>query len=219
MKTEKKLICSGVFAALTAVLIFLLKNIDRRQVGPWDKSIGLARTNLAVFRMFGSDFDRGWYNITSYIGVFALAVAMVFAMIGLYQLIRRKSILNVDSEILALGFIYVLTVVIYIVFDRFVVNYRPLIIPGTPGPEPSFPSSHTLLTVVILVSAFMVMSKYVTNVPARMAAQAGCIVLVLIMMVGRVAAGVHWFTDILGAVLISSALLFMFSAVQDMLEE
>ena len=215
MKTGTKFIMSGVMALLTAVLIFLLKNVDIRMVGPWDKSIGLSHINRACFH----GFSRSWYNITSYIGLIALAIAGVFALMGLIQLIRRRSILKVDNEILSMGFLYVAVVFIYVLFNKIKINYRPIIIPGTPGPEVSFPSSHTMLTVVIVLSAIMVMKKYITIKPLRYVLNAIGSVMILVMLYGRIASGVHWFTDVLGSVLLSAMLLFLFSGILDIFSE
>jgi len=79
----------------------------------------------------------------------------------------------------------------------------------------SFPSSHTMLTFVILGSVCMVLKKYVKNHALCALLKFVCILLILAMVVGRLMCGCHWLTDILGGVLVSLALLALFSAVID----
>ena len=41
----------------------------------------------------------------------------------------------------------------------------------------------------------------------------------MVLMVGRLLSGVHWLTDIIGGVLISLGLLFLFAGVRNLLGE
>ena len=218
MKTINKFIYSGVLCLLNIILIFCLKHFDIRQIGPWDTSIGFSHINRAVFKLAGG-FNRTWYNITSYIGILALGIAFLFACMGLYQLITRKDLIKVDPEILSLGFIYVLLAIIYIMFERFPINYRPVIIPGTAGPEPSYPSTHTILTCTIVISGLMIMKNYIKSDMLRKILNVIGSALIVIMIFGRLASGVHWFTDIVGAVLQSAMLLFLYSGIIDVLKD
>ena len=47
-----------------------------------------------------------WYHITDWLGLVPLAMAFAYAVIGLFKLIKRKSLFKVDKEILALGVFY-----------------------------------------------------------------------------------------------------------------
>ena len=70
--------------------------------------------NRFVFELTG--VNMVWYNITDWLGLAAILAAFLFAVTGLVQLIKRRSILKVDKEILALGGLYILVIGIYVLF-------------------------------------------------------------------------------------------------------
>lgn len=217
MDMKKKAAAAGICFALFLLLIIVLKAVDVQAIGPEGSRIGLAQINAAIHEATG--VRMGWYKITNYLGVFSILVGLCFACLGLYQLIRRKSLLKVDREILILGGLYVLLAVLYILFEFVVINERPIIMPGDEHVEASFPSSHTMLTFVILGSAMTVLGKYIPRTRLCGIVQAVLGVLILVMVCGRLISGVHWFTDILGGILLGSALLFLFIGVLDMAEK
>ena len=225
MTRRGKLYVAGLFYVLFLALIVLLCLVDRQ---PWDDGteIGLATVNTSVGAIVAA-LNGSWgidgslelsmklYKLTEYLGYFAILVLCVFALIGLLQLLRRRSLKKVDREILAMGGLFILTLILYVFFEKVVVNCRPIVLPGESGYEPSFPSSHTMMAVVILGSVSMVLKKYV-KIPALCALlRVLCVLLILVMVCCRFLSGCHWFTDILGGVLVSLALLALFSAVID----
>ena len=216
MKSKSNFLKAGCFGALAALLIVLIRFVDVATIGPKGTRIGLSHLNWAVHELFG--VRMVWYDITDWLGFAALFVAFVFAMTGLVQLIRRWSFFKVDREILALGGLYALVIGLYLFFEKVVVNYRPIIMPGCEHPEASFPSSHTMLVCVILGSAMMLMGKYVKNKGLCSALRAICALVIGITVVGRLIAGVHWFTDIVGGLLISASLLTLYAGVREKLK-
>ena len=48
--------------------------------------------------------------------------------------------------------------------------------------------------------------------------QNACLVLILVSVIGRLISGVHWFTDILGGIFLSYALLMVFSGLLEKLD-
>ena len=213
MKNKKRFITAGGSGLLAAVLIVLIRTADVRPIGPEGTSIGLSHLNQCVFRAFGVNIL--WYYITDWLGIAAILTALLFAVIGLIQLIKRRSLLKVDREILVLGGLYVLLLGLYVLFENAIVNYRPIIMPDGTHPEASFPSSHTMLVCVIMGSAAMLTGRYVKGRILRTALRAVCAASIGITVIGRLISGVHWFTDIVGGILISSALLELFSALKD----
>ena len=211
MKNKNNLFVSGISGLLVMILIVLVRFVDVRPIGPEGTSIGLSRLNGFFFRLSGVNIL--WYHITDWLGVAAILVAFLFAMAGFVQLIKRRSILKVDHEILALGGLYIVVIGLYVLFEIVIVNYRPIIMPDGIHPEASFPSSHTMLVCVIMGSAIMLIGKYVKEKQLCRVLRGICAAIIGMTVIGRLIAGVHWFTDIVGGVLISIFLLSLFSEV------
>ncbi|MBQ1327987.1 MAG: phosphatase PAP2 family protein [Eubacterium sp.] len=206
-----KIMSAVICTILFAVLIVLVKTVDVQQIGPEGTSIGFAGINKAMNEATGLNMTL--YKITEVLGLLALAVAGCFALLGLVQLIKRKSFAKVDPEIYALAGLYVVVLMLYVIFEKVIINYRPVIMPDEEHVEASFPSSHTMLGFVIMGSTFIVIDKYIKNESICRLIRIVSILILIAIVFGRLFSGVHWLTDILGGVLISSALLFIFSAV------
>ena len=203
---KKKFITSAICFGLFLLLILLIKTVDVAAVGPEGTEIGFSKLNVAIHNMFGENL--GWYKVTNILGYIAILIGLCFAALGGLQLIRRRSVLKVDKEILLLGGLYVVTILFYILFEKVVVNYRPVLMPGGEGPEASFPSSHTVLSCVILGSGLLLIRKYARkSKTVQLVLTVVFAVLLALIVAGRLISGVHWFTDIVGGLLLSAALL------------
>ena len=209
---KKKCITAAVSFGLFLLLILLVKTVDVAVVGPEGAKIGLSKLNVAIHDLFG--VHMAWYKVTNVLGYLAILIGLCFAAIGGLQLIYRRSILKVDKEILLLGGLYVVTVLFYILFEKVVVNYRPILMPDGEGLEASFPSSHTMLSCVILGSGLELLKKYARkDKTIQTALTAVFAVMLALIVAGRLLSGVHWFTDILGGILLSVALLNAWEAL------
>ena len=208
---HRRIITAGIGLLLTVILIALVRLVDAAPIGAQGTSIGLSHLNQFVFDLFG--VNMLWYNITDWLGVAAVLTGFVFAVTGLVQLIKRRSLLKVDREILSLGGLYIVVIGLYLFFENVIINYRPIIMPDNTSPEASFPSSHTMLVCVIMGSAAMLINRYIRNKPLNRILRAVCYVIIGVTVVGRLIAGVHWFTDILGGILISVTLLSLYEEV------
>lgn len=213
----KKLIAAVISGGLFAGLIVMLRRYDVAEIGPDGTSVGFSTINKAVNDMTGVNMT--WYNCTEWLGYGAILICALFGLAGLVQLIRRKSLLKVDKAIYALGVLYVIVIGTYVFFEKYIVNYRPIIMPGATVPEASFPSSHTMLIITVMASTAMVIRMYVKNKALSGLVTVLCCIVILLTVWGRLYCGVHWFTDILGAVLYSIALLSLFSFVLQLLRK
>lgn len=202
---------SAITFALFIILIILVKTVDTAAVGPAGTVIGLSGINSSVHELFG--LNMVWYDITKYLGAFAILVALGFAGLGLWQLIKSKSIASVDRQILTLGGLYAVVVALYALFEVVIINYRPVIMPDASEPEASFPSSHTMLICVVIGSAVMLTDKYIKNNRLCLLLKALGYAIIIITVIGRLICGVHWLTDIIGGVLISISLLSLYSSL------
>jgi undecaprenyl-diphosphatase len=213
----KKVIAGIITGAMFAGLIVLLKRYDVAAIGPAGTSVGFSHINQRVHDVTG--VNMLWYNITDYIGYFAIAVCALFALVGFVQMIKRRSLLKVDGEILALGGLFAVVIGCYVFFEKFIVNYRPIIMPDSDGkPEASFPSSHTVLILTVMVAVILIIDKYISGIGLSGFIKSACALIALITVGGRLYCGVHWFTDIVGGILLSTSLLFLFAAVVSKIE-
>lgn len=127
-----------------------------------------------------------------------------FAVAGFVQLIRRKSLLKVDFEILALGALYIVVIGFYLFFEFVIVNYRPIIL--YEKPEASYPSSHVMIVLCISLSAITALRRKIKSRTLIIAAEVSFAALAGFTVVGRLYSGVHWLTDIIGGIILSAAL-------------
>lgn len=209
MKKKRKILIAAFSGLLAVVLILLIRFVDVAPIGSGGTSIGLSHLNRFIFELFGVNLI--WYTITDWLGVVAILTAFLFALAGFIQMVKRKSPLKVDREILALGGLYIIVIGLYVLFELVIVNYRPIIMPDGLHPEASFPSSHTMLVCVIMGSDMMLLKRYIPNKILRRTLWTIAAAMIGITVIGRLISGVHWFTDILGGLLISTVLLSLFS--------
>ena len=205
---KRNIITSITLLILSVVFTLLVKNIDVKAIGPNESLVGFADINKLFHNLIGS--NMAIYKITEIIGLIPLLIASIYVIIGIKQLITRKSLLKVDKEIYLLGLFYILVLGVYIFFETVVINYRPVLIDNIL--EPSYPSSHTLMSICICISSIMINKKLFRNNLADIENIISIIVMVLII-VGRIISGVHWFTDILGGIIISSTLVVLFYTI------
>lgn len=213
--SKSKFIRAGISFVFFCTLILAVKFIDVRAIGPEGSSVGLGAVNEAVHNLFGVHLE--WYNITDYLGFAAIAVAGCFALLGVYQLITRKSLAKVDPDIYALAGCYVAAVLVYVLFEHVVISYRPIDLGA--GLEASFPSSHTVLSLCIMSTAVEQLARRIKSNALSMALCIGCGAIGAAIVVGRLISGVHWFTDILGGVLISAAIVLAYLGVCEKLRK
>ncbi len=197
-----------ILLALFFLLVVMLLTLDVKPIGPLQSSVGLSTINGALHKWIGT--HPSWCIITDSLGCAAVLVALSFAFTGVFQLIKRRSLIRVDSSLLMLGLLYGLVGMVYLFFESMVINYRPLVLEGTL--EASFPSSHTMLIICIMGSAAVECRHFVPGKRPRIILQSICILVMLITVSGRLYSGVHWFTDVLGAVLLGSSLVLLFKA-------
>jgi len=216
---NKKSLCLFILSAVSfllfSALICAVCFIDVGNIGPQDSSIGLASLNGAVRDLFG--FNEGIYDVTELLGLISIATVAGFGVLGLIQLAKRKSLKLVDKDIYLLGYLYITVAMFYALFEIIVINHRPVILEGEL--EASFPSSHTLLSLCIMVSAA---HQLYIRLPSKLWKGIGLSAAVAIATATtalRLVSGVHWFTDIIGGMLLSAGLLFAYFAVFELIKK
>ena len=195
----------GAFALWTALVL----NVDVCAVGPNGSAVGFATLNSFVHGLTGVNFAL--YNVTDWLGIVPIGIMLGFAVLGLAQWIKRKRLALVDGSILALGGFYVAVAVVYVLFEIFAVNYRPVLINGYL--EASYPSSTTVLAMCVMPTAAMQIKKRVKNKTVCGFVCVAMTLFTVFMVTGRLISGVHWFTDIVGGALLSAGLIMAYRFV------
>lgn len=208
MKKENK---KDLYLSLTAFALFIFWTLlvcfaDVRAIGPMGSRVGLATVNAFVHDLFGVHLVL--YDISDWLGLVPILFAALFGALGLSQWIKRRTLGKVDRSILILGGFYAVTVAAYLFFEYFAVNFRPVLIDGRL--EASYPSSTTLLTLCVMPTAVMQLGERIKNLLIKRCASFAITVFALFMTLARLVSGVHWFTDIIGGVLLSASLVFAY---------
>lgn len=207
-KKQKLFFC----AALTCLALFLLLTVavltlDVDSIGPQGSSIGLSSLNSKMHDAI--PYNQFLYEMTELLGMLALLIAVAFALFGAVQLIRGRSFKAVDKDIYLLAALYVVAAASYVFFEIIVVNYRPVILVGEEL-EASFPSSHTLLAVTFIGSAMYQILRRIKRAAIKYSIFSLGSLFMTVTVIGRLLCGVHWFTDILGGLLLGAAILFAY---------
>jgi membrane-associated phospholipid phosphatase len=216
MKKRNKinLMATGGLLILFILYTISLIYIDVKPIGPKDSAVAFAAINGSVQRLI--NVNKLLYNITDWLGLVAILVALGFAVLGLVQLIKRKSLLRVDRSILVLGGFYLFVMAAYLFFEYNIVNYRPVLINNVL--EASYPSSTTMLVMCVMPTAMVQFHRLIQNKTARIIVNVILGVFTAFMIIGRMISGVHWFTDIFGSVLLSSALVMVYYSADQYIE-
>ena len=183
--------------------------VDVAPIGPNGSAVGFATLNGWFHRLTGVHMSL--YVLTDWLGLVPVAVCFAFAVMGLSQWVRRKNIAKVDGDVLLMGGFYVLVLAAYLLFERIVINYRPVLIEGVL--EASYPSSTTLLTLCVMPAALVWLHRRTT--PRWMVAF--MVLFTAFMVFGRLFSGVHWLTDIIGGGLLGGGLTVLYAATCDRL--
>ena len=209
-KRKTKFLWIGLaFLAAFALWTALVRFNDVQAIGPNGSSVGFATLNGLVHETIGVHW--GLYEMTDWLGLIPIGFVLGFAVLGLVQLIRRKSLLKVDRDILILGGFYIVVLAAYLLFETVVINFRPVLIDGKL--EASYPSSTTMLALCILPTAMMQLKTRIRSDAVRRAILGILAAFTVFMVVGRLISGVHWLTDMIGSVLLSVGLVMLYAFV------
>lgn len=209
MKKKRLIFLSGFLFTAFILFTFAISFIDVKPIGPMESSVGFAKLNSFFHRLTGVSLPL--YSLTDLLSIIPLSFSFVFALIGLLQWIKRKSIFKVDRNIIFLGFFYIITLLSFLFFEAVVINYRPILINGML--EASYPSSTTMLVTTIMPTTAIQVSLRIKNKTVRAFSIALIYLFSSFMVILRFISGVHWFTDIVGGLLLSSALVLMYRSI------
>ena len=207
---SKKLLFTGILLIVVfAIWTLLIQVVDVQPIGQNGTNIGFATFNIWFHELTGVHMTI--YTMTDWMGLIPIFVCMIFGGIGLGQWIKRRSLLKVDRDILFLGIYYVIVIFGYLIFEMIPINYRPILIEGVM--EASYPSSTTLLVLSVMPTLTFQMNRRMKNMTVCKMLSMLTILFSSFMVVGRWICGVHWFTDIIGSIILSTGLFCVYKGV------
>lgn len=205
-KNQKQIYVSVCLFITFVLWTLLVKYVDVKAIGPNESVVGLATLNEFVHEFTGINLLL--YSITDWLSLIPFGLVLVFASLGVKQWHKRKKLLKVDVDILILGIYFLIVLCVYIFFENFTVNYRPVLIDGKL--EGSYPSSTTMLVLCVIPTVIMQVKNRIKH---KMMSKVIVYILVLFMsfmVICRLISGVHWFSDIIGGILLSASLIFLY---------
>lgn len=218
MKKHIKLfISSALLMIIFIIYTLLVKFVDVQSVGQLNSKVGFATINKKIFDLIGT--SNTWYEITEFLGYGIIALFVIgFAILAIYQLVKRKKLRLVDYRIYALIGFCVVVLLFYVLFEFVVVNYRPILMTKEVELEASYPSSHTMLSLCLSSVTMITLHKMFPNKKIIYLIDALCTLSIIFMTIGRILSGVHWFTDIIGAIILSSSLIMLYQGTIELLD-
>lgn len=199
---KKKLYISLSFLVVFMLFTVVVSTFDVQPIGSDGTYIGFAALNGYFHCLTGTHMVL--YTVTDWLGLIPIACIAAFGILGFAQWVKRKNIRKVDFSILALGGFYIVVLAAYLLFEKFVINYRPVLINGFL--EASYPSSTTMLTLCVMPTAMTQLNARIKYATTNRITAGVISAFIAFMVIGRLVSGVHWFTDIVGGVLLSAGL-------------
>lgn len=201
---KKSFLMFAIMLAVFIIFTLLIKTIDVRAIGPEKSKVGFASLNDYFHNLF--DYNKTFYKISKYLGYMSFLIIGLYGLVGLFQWIKRKCLAKVNKNVLILGAFYALVLVVYVLFEKIVINYRPVLEDGVL--EASYPSSHTILAICVCASSIIASPRIFKKNVKIFNILTGALLVGIVLT--RLFSGVHWFTDIIGGILISMSLCYLF---------
>ena len=104
-----------------------------------------------------------------------------------------------------------------LIFEMIPINYRPILIDG--AQEASYPSSTTLLVLSVMPTLVFQANRRVKSTTWRQITLILTALFTAFMVIGRLVAGVHWLTDIIGAILLSTGLYLLYRSTVILMDQ
>lgn len=213
MKKENKIFyVAGAFLLAFVLWTVIVCLVDVQTIGPQGSKVGLATVNKWIHELTGVHLSL--YMLTDWLSLIPVGLVLGFAMLGLAQWIKRKTLKAVDRSLFVLGGFYIVVMIMYMFFEIVVVNYRPVLIEGVL--ETSYPSSTTMLVMCVMPTAMMQIHDRIRKVTLRRTVELLMSAFLFFMVLGRLISGVHWVTDIIGGGLLSIGLVMAYASLVNM---
>ena len=204
MKFEnRKYFYTAIFFLITFIVwTALVSFVDVKPIGPQKSNVGFATLNGSFHNI--TTVNMMLYKVTDWLSIIPIIFVLGFALLGFIQLVKRKSVLKVDTSILILGGFFIVTLSLFVFFEVFIVNYRPILIEGV------LEASTTLLVMCVMPTSLMQLNDRIKIRSLKRCVALAITSFTIFMVIGRLISGVHWLTDIIGGALLSTGLVLTY---------
>ena len=144
-----------------------------------------------------------WTKITDIILISSTVILGLFALLGLYQWITRKSLKKVDKQILWMILPMALVAITYLVCDKILTPDKFSFMPTRPdgSGEPSFPSTHVMVVATIFFCVSAALPKYIKSKLALFFIDIVMFALASLTATGRILSDKHSYIDVASAII------------------
>ncbi len=210
MKENKKyFITAGVMFVLFIIFTILVSLVDVQAIGPQNSEVGFATINGKVANSL--QYNESMYKVSEILGYLAIVTVGIFGLFGVMQLFIKKGFTKVDKDLYILAGMYAGVLASYVLFEKLIINYRPVVLEE--GLETSYPSSHTMMSVAFMLAAIQQFSMRLKDTIVKKIIIIACYAIGAGIIITRLLSGVHWLTDIVGAVLLALMWFFIYWAI------
>ena len=132
MKSEKRkiLLISIILLLVSIVYTILVRTIDVKDIGPLSSKVGFASLNNYVEGLL--PYNETFYKVSKYLGFLPFLFVGIYGLLGLIDLIKKKSFKKMEQRYLVLGLFYVIFAGLYLFFEKVIIriinNYIYIII-------------------------------------------------------------------------------------------
>ena len=213
MKRLYNYLTSIILMFLFIIFTILVKTVDVQYIS----KVGYLGFYTANMNVFNSVLDFGKTAILDKVTDIGLYLSFLFvlgfAVIGVIQLIKGKSLKKVDPILYVLLSTYVITVAFYLIFEIVKINYSPF---STPEElKSSYPSSHILLFSVFTVTGVIALVDYLkVNKIIIICTYIITGLLCLVFAFSRLYSGQHYLSDVIASLLLSGVIIALFVSLK-----
>ena len=195
----------GISFLFVFCLLIILLQIDKGVIAESGKPVGLSHINNLV--SYGTDSDASKLSNLLFYATFLIVLGIV--VLGVYQLIKNKSIKSVDKEIIIFGIGIIIAVIFWLAFDKVIkINVRPI-----DASEGSFPSTHVFITTFFILMGRLFLVKYKDEKAIRISSLFLVVIYIAAMAILRVSAGKHYITDVVGGIFLGLSFYFISAGI------
>ena len=211
MKKHTYLLIPSIALLIFIIFTILVKTVEVALI-QFDNSccfLGFSTMNFAVNDFVKTLDTDTFHMITNILLFLAIATVLPFAVMGIIQLVVRKSLKKVDPILYFLLAGYVAVAALYFIFEIVKINYSPLSVDN--DLKPSYPSSHIFIFIAILFINLVGLFHYLNlSKVIKIVVIGGVSALSIVMIIFRLFSGHHYLTDVIGAILLSAFVISSF---------